>query len=171
MADLHPLPETITPAVSIKLQYGELTQLPIVMRIMQSAFPSRYGESWNNNQCRSMLSLPGTQLMIASYDEEPCGFFISRKVADEEELLMIAVDPQYQNKGIGIVLLEQLISNAISNNIASVFLEVRSNNPAQNLYKKFGFEKVGLRPAYYTGEGQEKFDALTYKKSLSKTLT
>src|SRR5690606_40240938 len=135
MADLHPLPETITPTVSIKLQYGELTQLPIVMRIMQSAFPSRYGESWNNNQCRSMLSLPGTQLMIASYGEEPCGFFISRKVADEEELLMIAVDPQYQNKGFCIVLLQQLISNAISNNIDSLFSEVRINNRSQHPYK------------------------------------
>ncbi|HEY9092825.1 ribosomal protein S18-alanine N-acetyltransferase [Parasphingorhabdus sp.] len=167
MAELQSIPTNMALTTAVKLEYGDLAHLAIVMRIMQSAFTSRYGESWNNNQCRSMLSLPGTQLMIASYGEEPCGFSISRKVADEEELLMIAVDPQYQNKGIGLVLLEQLITNAISNNIAAVFLEVRFNNPAQYLYKKLGFEKVGLRPAYYTGEGQEKFDALTYKKSLS----
>lgn len=151
---------------SVALEYGDLAQLNTVMRIMQTAFSSHYGESWNNNQCRSMLSLPGTQLIIASYNDEPCGFTISRKVVDEEELLMIAVDPLYQGKGIGLVLLEQLIAIATNNSIAAIFLEVRHNNPAQSLYKRIGFQQVGLRPGYYTGENKEKFDAITYRKSL-----
>ncbi|MEW4467166.1 ribosomal protein S18-alanine N-acetyltransferase [Parasphingorhabdus sp. JC815] len=154
------------PATSLVLENGHIGQLAIVMQIMQSAFSSRYGESWNNNQCRSMLSLPGTQLIIASYDNEPCGFTISRNIAGEEELLMIAVDPQYQNKGIGLILLKQLIADAAKNKVAAVFLEVRSNNPAQNLYERLGFQKIGIRRAYYTGEGKQKFDAITYRKSL-----
>ena len=151
---------------TLALEYGDVGQLNVIVRIMQTAFSSRYGESWNNNQCRSMLSLPSTQLMIASYNNEPCGFTISRDIAGEEELLMIAVDPQCQNKGIGLILLKQLIADATNNSVAAVFLEVRSNNPAQNLYERLGFQKIGLRKAYYTGERKEKFDAITYRKTL-----
>lgn len=159
--ETHPVSLT-----SVELEYGGLDKLRLVMRIMHSAFSSLYGESWNEHQCRSMLSLPGTQLMIAHYDREPCGFAISRSLAGEEELLMIAVTPQYQNIGIGIALLERLIADALKNEVTAVFLEVRSNNPAQKLYQRLGFEKIGLRPAYYTGDNKEKFDAITYKKTL-----
>lgn len=163
-------PESAAPLLdqdaAIALEYGQLDQLQAVMRVMGAAFSSLYGESWNEHQCRSMLSLPGTQLMIASCGQRPCGFAISREVAGEEELLMIAVDPQHQNKGIGLTILKRLIADAVKNEITSVFLEVRSNNPAQSLYQKLGFQKIGLRPAYYTGATKEKFDAITYKKSL-----
>ncbi|MEP2102998.1 MAG: ribosomal protein S18-alanine N-acetyltransferase [Parasphingorhabdus sp.] len=150
----------------IELAYGGYDQLKLVMRIMHTAFSSTYGESWNEHQCRSMLSLPGTLLMIASIEKQPCGFAISREIAGEEELLMIAVDPQYQNKGIGMTILNRLITDAVENGTSAMFLEVRSNNPAQSMYQKIGFQKIGLRPAYYTGANKEKFDAITYKKSL-----
>ncbi|QTD56564.1 ribosomal protein S18-alanine N-acetyltransferase [Parasphingorhabdus cellanae] len=151
---------------AIALEYSGYDQLQVVMRIMRSAFSSIYGESWNEHQCRSMLSLPGTRLMLARYAQQPCGFAISREIAGEEELLMIAVDPKYQNAGIGLAILKKLISDAENNGTIAVFLEVRSNNPAQSLYQKLGFKKIGLRPAYYTGSNKEKFDAITYKKSL-----
>ncbi len=170
MSDVNPHPESneapLDPTTAIKLEYGSFDELKVVMRIMQASFSSLYGESWNEYQCRSMLSLPGTQLLMATYDLQPCGFAISRRAADEEELLMIAVDPQYQNKGIGIALLDRLIANAIKNAVTAVFLEVRSNNPAQHLYERLGFQKIGLRRAYYSGDNKEKYDAITYKKSL-----
>lgn len=170
MSELNIYPENeATPenqAAAIELEYGGLNQLEVTMQIMGTAFSSIYGESWNEDQCRSMLSLPGTQLIIARCGKKPCGFAITREVAREEELLMIAVDPQYQNQGIGLTILKRLIADAVKNRITAVFLEVRSNNPAQSLYQKLGFQKIGLRHAYYTGETKEKFDAITYKKSL-----
>ncbi len=170
MSDVHPYPENkgapVDSSRAIKLEYGSFNELKVVMRIMRASFSSLYGESWNEHQCRSMLSLPGTQLLIANYNLEPCGFAISRSAAGEEELLMIAVDPQYQNKGIGIAILERLVADAIKNDVTAVFLEVRSNNPAQHLYERLGFQKIGLRRAYYSGDNKEKYDAITYKKSL-----
>ncbi|MEO9469497.1 ribosomal protein S18-alanine N-acetyltransferase [Parasphingorhabdus sp.] len=140
------------------------------MRIMDRSFPSQFGESWNERQCLSMLSLPGTRLMIAVDEQEQnepvCGFSMTRTIAGEEELLMIAVDPDYQNAGVGRVMLDQLISDAESEQIAAIFLEVRAENPAQHLYRKLGFEKIGKRSGYYTGSQNEKFDAITYRKKL-----
>lgn len=146
---------------------GDLSHLNAVMEVMDRAFPKTYGEGWNNHQCRSMLSMPNAKLLIAARQDTICGFVISRQAADEEELLMIAVAPECQGQGIGYLLLDQMLEAARAHQVVSVFLEMRADNPAEKLYTKFGFRRIGLRKAYYTGPNMEKFDAVTYKASLS----
>lgn len=153
----------------LEIETGGMEDLPEIMRIMVSAFPKTYGESWNNNQSRSMLSLPGTQLFLAKFERKICGFAICRIAAGEEELLMIAVDPEYRQTGIATMLLEEITSRAEEAGVDVIFLEVRSNNPAQILYKRQGFEKIGKRAAYYTGEDNVKYDAITYRKMLKSS--
>lgn len=96
-----------------------------------------------------------------------CGFLISRQAADEEELLMIAVSPDCRGQGIGYQLLEHMLQSALNHRVTAVFLEMRADNPAEKLYTKFGFQRIGLRKAYYTGPNMEKFDAVTYKAILT----
>ena len=95
-----------------------------------------------------------------------CGFCIYRMVAGELELLMIAVDPDQQQAGIGRQLIGHLIEDARQNEVEAIFLEVRLNNPAQHLYRKLGFVQIGERKAYYTGSSGQKYDAITYRKKL-----
>lgn len=152
----------------LRFEYGSIEDLPDVMTVMERAFSKTYGESWNNNQCRSMLSLPGTHLLLTWLDRKLLGFAICRAVADEEELMMIAVDPQYRKLGIAASLLQKITERAEAANIEVIFLEVRSNNPAQSIYKKQGFEKIGVRAAYYTGANKVKYDAITYRKLLKR---
>jgi ribosomal-protein-alanine N-acetyltransferase len=151
----------------IDIQSGDIGNISEVMRVMESAFPKAYGEGWNHHQCRSMLAMPSAKLLVARQKDKICGFVISRQAADEEELLMIAVDPEYQNQGVGYLLLEQMLLSARANDVFAVFLEMRADNPAAKLYTKFGFREVGLRKAYYTGPNMEKFDAITYKAVIS----
>ena len=148
----------------LRIERGDLNCLPDIMNVMNRSFSEAFGERWNIHQCRSMLTLPKAALQIAYHLDTPCGFTISRAVADEMELLMIAVTPSYQNHGIGRLLLRSLLENAELGQINKIFLEVRSNNPAQNLYKKMGFEKSGIRKSYYTGLDKVKYDAITYTK-------
>ncbi len=152
---------------ALLIEYGAIEDLHDVMKVMATSFSSTYGESWNYNQCRSMLSLPGSRLLLSKNGNLLLGFAISRAIASEEEILMIAVDPEYQKDGIGFMLLTHLLDRAREDGVASVFLEVRSNNPAQVLYHKLGFQETGIRKAYYTGRNSEKFDAVTYKLSLN----
>ncbi|AMO71881.1 hypothetical protein AZE99_08490 [Sphingorhabdus sp. M41] len=151
----------------IEIRVGDLTDLDAVMRVMEHAFPKTYGEGWNNHQCRSMLCMPSAKLLIAQRLDVICGFVISRQAADEEELLMIAVSPDYQGQGVGYLLLEHMLQAARVQHVSAVFLEMRADNPAEKLYTKFGFHKIGLRKAYYTGPNMEKFDAITYKTNLN----
>ena len=151
---------------TFQLEYGDLDSLPEVMSVMTRSFPGIYGEAWNNVQSRSMLCLPGVRLLLARTDNQLCGFAFSRAVAGEEELLLIAVDPDHRNKGVGSLLLNRIKQRALSENIEAIFLEVRSENPAEQLYRKHGFEKIGSRAKYYTGSDKSKHDANTYRLSL-----
>lgn len=152
---------------TLSFDHGDVYDLPEVMKIMGSSFSRKYGESWNHNQCRSMLCLPGTKLLLGRRASDLLGFAISRAVAGEEELLMIAVDPAVQEEGIGSLLLTELIERSRRENNDSLFLEVRENNPAQRLYIKLGFQQIGERKAYYTGKNGQKFDAHTFKLALN----
>ena len=153
-------------AGELRLFYGDINNVRSIMPTMQASFSDAYGEAWNEHQCRSMLVMPRSKLLIAEYDSGVCGFAISRIAADEEELLMIAVHPQYQNLSIGTQLMEQLFSTAKDEGCRTVFLEVRSGNSAMRLYKQLGFKEIGLRKAYYTGSDKEKYDAITLKRLL-----
>ena len=71
-------------------------------------------------------------------------------MADEAHITNIAVRKQCQRHSIGELLLISLIDLSNQLNASFMTLEIRaSNTTAQNLYAKFGFKQVGLRPAYY----------------------
>lgn len=82
------------------------------------------------------------------------GFAISQIVLDEATLFNIAIDPTQQGKGYGKRLLSELILQLKAKGVATLWLEVRENNPARKLYDSLGFNEVDIRKNYYpTPEG------------------
>lgn len=136
--------------------------------IMESAFSPAYGESWTPAQLSSFMSLPGVTLTLAELDGARPGFSLVRHVADEAELMLIAVDPQWQGKGIGKYLLLDCVKHARSSRISAMYLEVRFNNPAALFYQDHGFEQVHRRPSYYKGSDGTYYDALSFKLELTR---
>ena len=107
-----------------------------------------------------------TECFRASYHCHVCeemdkvlGYCILAIGAGEAHILNISVDPNAQKQGIGRRMLEFLIEKA-RGNAETIFLEVRpSNAVAIALYKKTGFNEIGIRKGYYpAAEGRE--DAL-----------
>ncbi len=154
------------PRAEVEFVFGGIDHVPHIMPIMRSAFSEEYGEAWKEAQCIAMLGLPGTRLMQAFVDKKIVGFAISRYVLDEEELLLFAVDPAFRKQGFGKAIMMKFVEVSENNGASSLFLEVRENNPARALYKKLGFTKIGVRPSYYKGANNQRFDAITYKKHL-----
>ena len=77
-------------------------------------------------------------------------------VADEAELLNIAVDSEYRKCGIAQKLLEQLFVDAKTQNAYRILLEVRESNVhAQALYSKVGFSDLGRRKNYYSNPSED----------------
>ena len=71
-------------------------------------------------------------------------------VVDEGHITNVAVRPGYRNRKIGESIIRALIEHTTGEGILHHTLEVRrSNEPAINLYEKFGFEVEGVRKGYY----------------------
>ncbi|MFG2063720.1 ribosomal protein S18-alanine N-acetyltransferase [Micromonospora sp. NPDC048871] len=69
---------------------------------------------------------------------------------DEAWVQNIAVRREAQRRGIGRLLLEELLAEAGRRGLRSVLLEVAADNaPAQRLYATYGFEPIGVRRGYY----------------------
>lgn len=73
-----------------------------------------------------------------------------RLLAEEAEILNIAIAPSGRRKGHGALLLAAAEQDARSHGARKLFLEVReSNSSAIAFYEAFGFVRAGLRPNYY----------------------
>ena len=98
--------------------------------------------------------------------DETIGFSLFRTVADESELLLLAVSPTRHRRGIGRLLLEQFLEHARNEKVARVHLEVRDGNAAVDMYRTAGFSPVGRRRNYYHGSDGQRFDAITLAHQL-----
>jgi ribosomal-protein-alanine N-acetyltransferase len=80
-------------------------------------------------------------------------------ITDEAHISTIAVHPTYRGRGWGEILLAAMIRRGLTLDAAYVVLEVRvSNAPAQNLYRKYGFEVSGVKPKYYRNNNEDAYD-------------
>lgn len=77
------------------------------------------------------------------------GFAICQSVLDEATLFNIAVEPTRQGKGMGELLLRELMTRLTERAVKTLWLEVRESNPARHLYEKLGFNEVDIRKNYY----------------------
>lgn len=153
--------------LAFRIEPGGMADLPDVMVAMADAFDPEYGEAWTEAQCAGILGLPGAWLLIARAQSDPAGFALLRTVADEAELLLIAVRNRYRRQGVARALLDQATANACANGVETMHLEVRACNPAIALYRGAGFVQVGTRRGYYRGRSGKVFDALTFKRHLA----
>jgi [ribosomal protein S18]-alanine N-acetyltransferase len=139
-----------------------------VMSVMEAAFDPAFGEAWNRRQVTDSLVFANTHLQIAGDPPENVqGFLLSRNAVDEEELLLIAVHPRHRGKGVGEKLMQRFIEAARDRRVRRVFLEMRAGNPAERLYRQFGFEQIGLRKDYYRRAKDSPLDAVTFALTIA----
>jgi len=124
------------------------SDLPAVLEIERASFshPWTHGlflDALKNYQCWLMFER-----------EQQIGHGIISLILDEAHLLNITVKPQYQRRGLGLILLEKLLDEARSQGARECFLEVRaSHEVAQHLYHRAGFNEIGRRRDYYPKSG------------------
>jgi [ribosomal protein S18]-alanine N-acetyltransferase len=145
----------------VSVTIGDARDIAAIMPIMNAAFDPKFGEAWTASQCLSLLSMHGSQLLLATIDNRIVGFALTRWVLDEEELLMIGVDPGFQRQGVASQIVASIVSIAKNSGRHNLFLEVRANNSAAEFYARFGFEAKAIRRGYYRGTNGERFDATT----------
>lgn len=119
-----------------------------------------FGDPWSRAAFAQALQAPEVTVAVAAPVPGPAaaadpppgllGFVAVRTVADEGEILNVAVAPTARRGGVGRALVRYALASAATAGAFSVFLEVRpSNAAALTLYRSFGFVEVGRRHRYY----------------------
>lgn len=117
---------------------------------------------WSEKSIASELQNDLALWMVALSGDMVVGYVGSQTVCGETDMMNVAVHPDYRRKGIGGILIEQLIMELKQRESSSLTLEVRSSNePAIALYEKLGFRQAGRRPNYYRNPRE---DALILRK-------
>jgi ribosomal-protein-alanine N-acetyltransferase len=107
-----------------RMERGTSKDLDPVMKVMEAAFGDRFGEAWTRSQCAGILPMAGVSLTLARDEESgsAVGFSLCRHVADESELLLLAVSPEHRRRGIGRGLLHDFLDRARADGAGRVHL-------------------------------------------------
>ena len=127
----------------IELRAASLDDAPELARIARAALP----ESWSEASLRAALARAG---VVALVTEPLRGFVLGVRVADEAEILTLAVESGARGRGLGRALVVGLLERLRADGVHVISLEVRSSNAAAlELYRSLGFAPAGTRAAYY----------------------
>jgi ribosomal-protein-alanine N-acetyltransferase len=122
--------------------------IPAALDIERSLFPDPWTEPtfWSE-----LAGVPETRHYVVAESRSAvvgyAGLFATRHEADVQT---VAVATDQQGRGIGAVLVRELLDEARRRGVGEVLLEVRADNEsAQRLYERFGFERIAVRRGYY----------------------
>ncbi|MBX3478165.1 MAG: ribosomal protein S18-alanine N-acetyltransferase [Brevundimonas sp.] len=122
-----------------------------------------FATSWTAEAFADLLDQAGVFV-----EAEDGGFILVRVVADEAEILTLAVRPQARRQGVATRLVQAAAGRAAGRGGRRLFLEVaETNDAARGLYERCGFDTVGRRRAYYADpKGGPAVDALILARVL-----
>lgn len=136
--------------------------------LLSSMHGECFDHPWTEQSFAELLAMPGASAVIAAELDEPAGFILMRRAADEAEIITIATRPHAQRRGVARALLGHQIAALKSSGVRQVFLEVAaSNTAARGLYEALGFSQAGVRRGYYQRPGGAPGDALILRRALT----
>ncbi len=109
-----------------------------------------FSQPWSEKALSEELTNDSAVFLTAVFNGEVIGYIGANFIIDEGYITNIAVTETHRKKGIGSKLLSEMIEQAHKRNLSFLSLEVRvSNEKAISLYKKSGFDYVGIRKNFY----------------------
>ena len=141
------------PPVRLSVRPMAAADIPAVHAIESASFPTpwppyAFRQELETNRMARYLVVRGGERVIGY-----AGIWL---MVDEAHITTFAVLPAYRRRGIGGLLLCELMDLAADLGATVATLEVRlSNTSARRLYQQFGFRPVGVRPRYYSDNGED----------------
>lgn len=130
----------------ITIREMQLDDLDQVIAIEEANF----SVPWTMNGFFSWLLREDACFLVATCEEEICGYCGLILTPPEGDITNICVAEGFRRRGVAQLLMQGLLEKAREHKICTIHLEVRkSNTAARALYEKLGFIQDGLRPHYY----------------------
>jgi ribosomal-protein-alanine N-acetyltransferase len=127
------------------------------LRAVHAIERASFSVPWPDDAYRNeLLTNRLASYVVARAGDIVVGFAGLWVMVDEAHVTTFAVDPGWRRRGIGERLLLALLDISLARRAREATLEVRlSNMPARRLYEKYGFRPVGIRPRYYSDNGED----------------
>ena len=150
---------------TIQIRKTDPSDADVISRIEQD----RYGpDSWSQNQVREEIAgIGGTRWYATAVADGAVAGYVGLFLAPPDaDIQTLTVAREHSRRGIGRLLLTEAVAAAKEHGCQRIFLEVRADNEAAlGLYRSFGFDRLGVRRAYYADGG----DAVNMRLRLSET--
>ena len=147
----------------MKLLVATAIETPAMAAVHAEAFDA----CWRKDEFEDLLEGEGIFGALAVAADQPLGVILCRIAADEMEVLTLGVAPRARRSGVGLALMEAALTVARQRAAAAAFLEVDvANAAAVALYERLGFQRSGLRKAYYDRGLAGRADALVMRLDL-----
>lgn len=140
--------------ISRERQMRTMTEqdIPAVMEIEERSFVS----PWTRGMFAQTLDSSVARNYVMLEDRRITGYIVLYQAGLEMHIMNIAVDLACRRQGIALDMMERVLAQARANLIEECFLEVRESNfPAQGLYERLGFKRIGRRKGYYTETNED----------------
>jgi ribosomal-protein-alanine N-acetyltransferase len=126
-----------------------------------------FHRGWSEDEVERLVGDRAVMTHRATMSGKLAGFVMSRRAADEAEILSVAVSHACRGRGVARDLLQLHLRRLAGNGVRTVFLEVdETNTPALRLYRRAGFREVGRRPNYYATAAATPAAALVLRRDL-----
>lgn len=150
----------------ITIRQMELDDLDAVMEIENAVF----SVPWTETGFFTFLLRDDALFFVACEEDSILGYCGVVMAADEGDITNVAVDEAHRQKGVGSMLVQELICRTRERGVTKLFLEVRESNvKARALYEKQGFEQNGRRKHYYEAPTEDAILMCRMDKSASAT--
>ena len=109
--------------------------------------------TWKPSRVLSMIQHPDSTVLIARTRLEIAGFAIMEFAPVSAHLNLLAVRPAHRRRGIGRELVQWLEDSCRVAGIASISLELRTDNDgAKRFYQTLGYQPGQILKGYYQGK-------------------
>ena len=130
----------------------QLRDLSAIEEIERTSYPT----PWSRSMFAGELAKPSSICLGAFDGERLIGYMIVSRYVDAWHVMNVAVAADQRRRGIASELLGTLFERTREDGRRGYTLEVRvSNAGAINLYERLGFERRGVRRAYYTDNRED----------------
>ena len=127
----------------MRIRQMTVEDIPAVAQIEKECFSQPWSE-------QGFLDGMKDAIFFVAEDPQIAGYIGMYRMPPEGEITNVAVTRKMRGKGYGRELLLTMQRWAAEHEIDRIILEVRSKNePAIQLYRTYGFEKIGVRKNFY----------------------
>ena len=139
-------------AVDIELGFADSGDAGRLARLARDLIEAGLGWGYRAQRIAELIADPDTVTLVARDRGNLVGFAVMRFGDERAHLILLAIEPAHQRRGVARRMIEWLVDSARVAGMASVHVELRAGNAAAfAFYRSLGFVETFRVPGYYRG--------------------